>query len=335
MKAIVVRELGGPDVLRFEDVPDPVAGPGEVLIEVHAVSVNRTLDLAVREGTYVFKPALPHILGVDPTGIISALGAGVTDRKVGDRVAVLPWRAGPEGPLQFVGLHRPGGYAQLITVAASATVVLPASLDFPTATLVVRHGPQAYFLLRERAQLKAGETVLVMGASGGLASAGAQIARAMGARVIVAAGSVERVNAALQLGADAGINYRAMDLTEEALRLTAGRGVDVVFENIGDPVQFPRALRALARQGRLVTAGSHATGDVVLDVKRVYLYQLSILGGLGSRPADLQDSLRLAADGHFRVLIDRVMPLREAAQAHRLVTERSGIGKVILEPVSA
>ena len=177
--------------------------------------------------------------------------------------------------------------------------------------------------------------VLVMGASGGLGSAGIQIARGLGAKVIAAAGADERVRAAVDLGADVGVNYRTQDLTEEVRRITGGRGVDVVFENIADPELFPKAFAALARHGRLVTAGAHGGGTVPLDVQRLYLNGITVIGSVGRITADdLSLCMRAAAEGRHRVLIDRVLPLAEAARAHRIVGERSGTVKVVLQPVA-
>lgn len=332
MKAIVMRRFGGPEVLEWTDWPDPAPGPGEVLIRVHAVSVNRTLDLAVRAGTYAAPIALPHIPGVDPSGEIVALGEGVTDRAVGERVVAMPWRTRPVGPMDMLGVGHMGGYAELVCVPARATVPIPEGLDFASATVVARHAPQAFNLLRDRAGLKPGETVLVMGAAGGLGHAGVQVARLLGARVIGAAGSPERVDAALAAGADDGIDYRAADLTAEVLRLTGGRGVDVVFENIGDPELFPKAFASIARHGRLVTAGSHGGGRVELDLQRLYLYQIGVLGSLGATPEDVASSLLAAADGRLTALIDCRLPLSQAAAAHRRVAAREGVGKVLLEP---
>jgi NADPH:quinone reductase len=335
MKAIVMRAFGPPDVLRLEDVPTPVPGPDEVLIRVHAVSVNRTLDLAVRAGTYAVPAALPHVLGVDPSGVVAALGPGVTTRAVGDRVVtrqILRAATATAGPA-LLGVHAWGGYAEYVKVPASATHPIPAGLDFVTATVVARHAPTALSMLRDIARLAPDEWVLVMGASGGLGIAGIQVARSLGARVIAAAGADERVRAAVDLGAEAGINYRAQDLAAEARRITGGRGVDVVFENIADPELFPRAFASLARHGRLITAGAHGGGTVPLDVKSLYLNGLSVLGSTGQvTPDDLTLTLQAAAEGRHRVLVDRVLPLAEAPEAHRIVAARSGIGKVVLEP---
>ncbi len=333
MKAIVIREFGPPEVMRLEtDFPDPVPGPGELVLAVRAVSVNRTLDLAVRAGTYVAPIHLPHIPGVDPSGVVTATGEGVTERRVGDRVVTLPWRTRPVGPHDAVGVQHLGGYAQYVKLPASATARIPPGLDFASATVLARHAPQAFNLLRDRAQLTAGEWVLVMGAAGGLGSAGVQVAKLLGATVIAAAGAPERVAAARSLGADHGICYAREDLTAEVLRLTEGRGVDVVFENIADPVLFPQAFRALARCGRLVTAGSHGGGTVPLDVQRLYLYQIAVMGSLGFTQSDVDYALESAAAGRMRVHIDRVLPLSRAAEAHHLVASRATNGKIILDP---
>jgi len=337
LKAIVMREFGPPEVRRREEMNTPVPEPGEVLIRVHAVSVNRTLDLAVRAGTYPARVELPHILGVDPSGVVTAIGAGVTARKVGDRVATrqllrLPTESA--GPL-ILGVHAWGGYAEYVKVPVDMTHSIPEGLDFVTATVVARHGPTALSMLRDVAKVKPDDWVLVMGASGGLGSAGIQVAKDLGANVIAAAGADERVRAAVDLGADVGVNYRTQDLTEEVRRITGGRGVDVVFENIADPELFPKAFAALARNGRLITAGAHGGGTVPLDVQRLYLNGITVIGSVGRITADdLALCMRAAAEGRHRVLIDRVLPLAEAALAHRIVAERSGTGKVVLQPVA-
>jgi NADPH2:quinone reductase len=331
MKAVVMHQFGGPEVLSFEDFAKPMPGPGEVLIEVHAVSVNRTLDLVVRAGGYGMPIRLPHILGVDPSGVIVAVGPDVDARRIGERVVTLPWRSGA-GPLHAVGMQHLGGYAEFVKLPAAATAKIPETLGFPEATVVARHAPQAFNLLRDRAGLKAGETVLVMGASGGLGSAGVQVAKLLGATVIAGAGAADRVQAALTLGADHGVDYRREDLTARVLELTQGRGVDVVFENIADPQLFAQAFHAIARHGRLVTAGSHGGGEVPLDIKRLYLYQIAVLGSLGFTHADVTASLEAAAQGRYKALIDQILPLQRAAQAHERVANREGVGKVILSP---
>jgi len=333
LKAIVIREFGPPEVMRLEDVPTPQPGPGEVLIEVHAVSVNRTLDLIVRAGKYARPVTLPLVPGVDPAGVVAKLGPQVSNRKVGDRV-VTALRVNRESQFaapRLLGVHTWGGYAEYVKAPAANTQLIPDGLDFPTACVVARHAPTAFHLLRDRAKLKEGEWVLVMGAAGGLGSAGVQAAKYLGAKVIAAAGADERVKVGLELGADAGVNYRSQDLTAEILRITENRGVNVVFENIGDASLFPKAFAAITRHGRLVTAGGHGGGIVPLDINHLYHNQITVIGATGETPDDVKKSLEAAASGRFAAVIDRVLPLSQAVLAHEIVAARSGIGKVVLD----
>jgi NADPH:quinone reductase len=319
--------------MRIEEVPDPEPGPGEVLIRVHAVSVNRTLDLIVRAGKYARPVSLPLVPGVDPAGVIAKLGPEVSNRRVGDRV-VTALRVNRESQFaapRLLGVHTWGGYAEYVKAPAANTQLIPDGLDFPVACVVARHAPTAFHLLRDRAKLKEGEWVLVMGAAGGLGSAGVQAAKYLGAKVIAAAGADERVKVGLQLGADAGVNYRTHDLTAEILRITQDRGVNVVFENIGDPELFPKAFAAISRHGRLVTAGGHGGGIVPLDINHLYHNQITIIGATGETPDDVKMSLDAAASGRFAAVIDRVLPLSQAVLAHEIVAARSGIGKVVLD----
>jgi NADPH:quinone reductase-like Zn-dependent oxidoreductase len=335
LKAIVIREFGPPGVLKLEEVPTPEPGPGEVLLKVHAVSVNRTLDTKVRAGKYARPVKLPLVLGVDPSGTIAKLGEGVSDRKVGDRVTVALRISGDNSgadAIRLLGVHAWGGYAEYVRAIAANTTIIPDGVDFPTATVVTRHAPTAMHLLADHAKVQPGEWVLVMGAAGGLGSAGVQVAKHLGAKVIAAAGSEDRVKVGLDLGADAGVNYRAQDLTIEAMRITEGKGLNVVFENIGDPELFPKAFAALTRRGRLVTAGGHGGGIVPLDVNRLYLNQITLMGVTGERPESARLALEMAAAGKFKALIDRVLPLSQAPLAHELVESRGGLGKVILDP---
>jgi NADPH:quinone reductase-like Zn-dependent oxidoreductase len=232
----------------------------------------------------------------------------------------------------MLGVHVWGGYAQYVKVPAGVTHLIPDGVDFPAATCITRHAPTAFHLLRDRAKLQPGEWVLVMGAAGGLGSAGVQAAKYLGAKVIAGAGADERVQAAVKLGADAGVNYRAQDLTAEVLRITGGKGVSVVFENIGAPELFPKAFASLGRFGRLVTAGGHGGGVVPLDVNHLYLNQITVMGATGGSPDDVALSLQAAGEGRFKALIDRILPLADAAHAHEIVEARGGLGKVVLDP---
>ena len=197
--------------------------------------------------------------------------------------------------------------------------------------MVVRHFPVAYAQLRA-VGLQRGETALVMGAAGGLGSALVQAVKQVGATVIAGAGADDRVALARSLGADHGINYRAQDLTAECLRLTEGRGVDVVFENIGDPTLWPGAFNSLGHRGRLITIGAHGGGMVPLDVRRLYFDLITVIGGAHGEPRDVEHALAEAAAGRIRPLIGATLPLEQARQAHELVEAGNVTGKVILVP---
>jgi NADPH:quinone reductase-like Zn-dependent oxidoreductase len=344
MKAVVLREFGGPEVLRPEDIDVPTVARGEVLVRVRSVSVNRTLDLVVRAGNYPVKIRMPHILGVDPAGVIAQVGAGVETFAVGDRVAVISMIActrckqclkGEQASClasQHIGLHRWGGYAEYVTVPARNVYQLPPNLSFAEGTVITRHFPMAFNQLMTRAGLQPGEWVLVMGATGALGSCCVQAAKMFGGKVIAGAGADERVAAALRYGADAGINYRRQNLAEEVMRLTDGQGADIVCENIADPTLWPGALDSLAVGGRLITAGAHGGGRVTLDVRKLYLRRLRIIGTAGTSVPDVEKALAAAAAGKIRAVIDRRMPLSEAAAAHRFLERNQVLGKLILEP---
>jgi len=341
-----MERFGGPEVLEYRDVPTPQADRGEVLIRVRAVTVNRTLDLAVRRDGDNRGVTLPLVLGTDPSGIVEAIGEGVTRIKVGDHVAVAgsvrcgackQCLAGHEEDCSkpgHVGVHRWGGYAEYVVVPERNAIRLPKDLAFPEASVIVRHAPTAWNLLENKAELKAGETVLVMGASGALGSMGVQIARILGARVVAGAGSEAGCALARDLGAEHAINYRAARLDDAVMACTEGRGVDVVFENISDPDLWPRAFASLAPSGRLVTAGAHGGGIVALDCRRLYHRRLKVIGGAGATPSNFESALGAAVDGRLRAVIDRVMPLEQAAAAHDIVDRREVLGKVVLTPAA-
>jgi NADPH:quinone reductase-like Zn-dependent oxidoreductase len=229
-----------------------------------------------------------------------------------------------------LGIHGQGGYAEFVAVPATSLRVMPPDLPFPEATVIYRHAPAAVAQLSQHAQLQPDEWVLVMGAAGALGSFVVQIARIMGARVIAAAGTDERVAWAVQLGAHYGVNYRASALTEEVMRITENSGVNVVCENIGDPTLWPGAFNSLARDGRLVTMGAHGGGIVSLDVRRLYGMGLRVIGGTRTRPADVDRAMELAP--RLTAGIDSILPLRQAAEAHRRVESGEALGKVILDP---
>ena len=346
MKAMVMRQFGGPEVLELADVPDPEPGPDDVVVEVHAVTVNRSLDLMVRAAGQKRGTVLPHVLGVDPAGVVVARGGNVRAPQVGARVAVVPHircmtcdtcRAGrPEDcpNSRHIGVHEWGGYAEYVRAPARNVHEIPDGVSFAEAAVILRHVPTAFNLLRARGRLQPGEWVLVMGAAGGLGNAGVQVAKLMGGTVIAGAGADERVQAGLDAGADHGVNYRRVDLAEEVDRITEGAGVNLVYENISDPKLWPLAFASLATAGRLVTAGAHGGGVVPLDVRRLYGRRLQIIGGAGASSEDIASALQAAADGRLRALIDRVLPLDAAAEAHRIAETDQVVGKVVLDPTA-
>jgi NADPH:quinone reductase-like Zn-dependent oxidoreductase len=308
------------------------------------VTVNRSLDVDVRRDGARRGVVLPHVPGVDPVGVVAAVADDVGSVSVGDRVAVAPTircgscafcTAGKESQCphsRHIGVHRWGGYAELVSAPAKNIIPIPEGLTFTETAVILRHAPTALNLLQSLAQVRPGETVLVMGATGGLGAAGIQVANLLGATVIAGAGAEDRVAAAVANGADHGIDYRANDLTAEVERLTDGRGVDVVFENISDPILWPRAFASIAYGGRMVTAGAHGGGKVELDVRRLYGRRIRIIGGAGATRADNAVVLEAALAGRISARIDRVLPLEAASEAHRLFEDGvSLVGKVVLQ----
>src|SRR5258708_2454149 len=281
MKAIVIHAFGPPEVLEFKDVPDLIPRLGEIRVRIHAATVNRVLDVSLRAGKEGRRePVLPLIPGVDCAGVVDAVGPGVTRWRAGARVAVagnMPLDPCPEdcddyaGPTGMMGIKRPGGFAQLVAVPACMAVAVPAGLAFSDAAVIMRHVPTAWNLLVNTAELRRGETVLIMGAGGNLGVTGIQIAKnAIGAKVIAAAGSDERVRHGLALGADFGINYNTHDIRAEVMKFTGGKGVDVLYDNIANPKVLPKAFTAIGFGGRLVTAGAHAGPHVTIDFSHPY-----------------------------------------------------------------
>ncbi len=347
MKAAIYREFGSPDVLGYEDIDDPIAGPGEIVVEVHAVTVNRVLDCAVRAGEQTQRGVvLPHIGGVDPAGIVRDVGTGVSNVSAGDRVALLSrapcldcehCAAGDFKKCSkstMLGVGRWGGAAELVKVPASVAVKLPGNLEFSEAAAVLRHGPMAHHLLFDTGNLQPGQTVLVMGAAGGLGLTGIQIAKAAGATVIAAAGSDERVAVGCEYGADFGVNYAKQDLTEAVRGYMGGEGIDLVFENISNPKTWPKALKCLRKLGTLVTAGAHGGGKVELDCAFLYHQNIRIFGSTGNTDKNVSDTVSLAGEGKLKAKIEKVFPLSEAPAAHRMMEGDVLSGKIILDPTA-
>jgi NADPH:quinone reductase-like Zn-dependent oxidoreductase len=343
VKAIVIHKFGPPEVLSYEDVPDPVPRQGEIRVRIHAATVNRVLDVSVRAGKEGHRqPVLPLIPGVDCAGVVDAIGPGVTRWKPGDRVAAASMMpidicaedgVGYVGPTGMMGIKRPGGFAELVAIPAYSAVAIPAGLGFREAAVIMRHAPTAWNLLINIAKLRGGETVLIMGAGGGLGAAGIQIAKnVVGATVIATAGADDRVALGLELGADYGVNYNTHDLTAEVMRITGGKGVNVLFDNIANPKTLPKAFKALGMQGRLVTAGAHGGPDVSIDFAHLYHKRITIKGRPGSRPGDKEKCFAAAAEGKIQAQIDKVLPLSHAVEAHRLIESGEIVGKIVLDP---
>lgn len=342
MRAAVIASPGGPEAIEIREVPDPMPDPGEVVLRVGAVSINRSYDLAVRAGTSPFNPTYPVVPGVDPSGTIVAVGDGVDRGRVGQRVTVLGMvRCGkcPECKAgkrcarnKPIGLQAPGGCAELVAVDELQVRSIPDALGFAEATVISRHGAAATAQIATAA-LQPGEWVLVMGAAGGLGNILIQLAAKAGAKVIAAAGSADRIRAGVDVGATFGIDYRSEDLNQRVLDITGGRGVDLVLENIGEPDLFAKAFASLATGGRLVTMGYHGGGIVPLDVKRLHLQRLRVLSVAPAKgDDDLMRCLAMGASNEISALIAQRFGLDDVVAAHRLAEQGSAIGKIIIEP---
>lgn len=345
MKALVIQEFGGPEVLEYRDWPEPEPAPDEVLIGVRAVTVGRTLDVEVRRRGADFRVTLPRILGSDPAGVVVAIGDEVSDFAVGDRVASASTLFCGECAMceaglthacehhEALGVHRDGGAAELVAVPARSVVHIPDHITFEQAAAMAVNYPMAWNLLIGAGRLEAGQDVLVMAAAGGLGVAGVQIAKALGARPIAAAGAgwkLQRLRE--ELGVEATVDYSRGDWVEEARALTRdGRGADIVFENISSPELFPGSIAALRDYGRLVTCGAHGGGVVEVDMRVLYRRHLSIHGERGASAAMTREVWRLVGEGRIEPPpISARFPLGEAAAAHEAAAGRDVFGRVVM-----
>jgi NADPH:quinone reductase-like Zn-dependent oxidoreductase len=341
MTAMVLREHGGPEVLRLEPLAVPEPGPGEVRVRIRAVALNH-LDIWTRRGGPAFKLAFPHLLGADIAGVVDALGPGAT-AAVGTKVVLQPGLScgrcaaclgGHDNLCRFysiLGEHKPGGYAEYIVVPEANLAPYPERLDFAHAASSILPFLTAWQMVVHKARVAPGDTVLVQGAGSGIGVAAIQIAKLYGARVIATAGSDEKVARARALGADVVINYTTSDFAAECRTLTGKRGVDAVIEHVGGDV-FAASIKAVRTGGRIVTCGATAGFHPEIDLRHIFFRQVEVLGSTMGSKADLLAVLSHVAAGRLEPVVHRVMPLAEAAEAHRLLENRAAFGKVVLEP---
>ena len=344
MQAIHVPAHGDPSVLRVVDLPTPEPRAGEVLVRMTAVSLNH-LDLWVRRGMPGVALPLPMIPGCDGTGEIVAVGAGVDRGRVGEKVLVEPGATSGKSEHDLAGNdhlsddyrirgeHFDGLAAEHVAVEARYALRLPDGVDPVRVAAVPLVFLTTWGMVVERARARAGETVLVIAGASGVGSAAIQIARDRGCRVIATAGSEEKRRLARELGADEVVDHGAKDWGKDVRRLTAGRGADVVVEHVG-PATWDTSLRALARNGRLVTCGGTTGPTVQIALPHLFIKNQSVLGStMGPRRA-FPEILAKVASGAFRPVVDRVMPLSRVREAHELLEARQVQGKIVLLPGS-
>jgi NADPH:quinone reductase-like Zn-dependent oxidoreductase len=340
MKAIVYTEHGGPDVLRYTDVPEPVIGAQEVLVRVRACALNH-LDLFIRQGIPGITIPFPHIPASDIAGEVAKVGEKVTNVKVGEKVLLQPGiscglcaqcLAGRDNfcrSYTLFGYLVDGGCAEYVKSPAVNVVPIPGNLSFEEAASIPLVFLTAWHMLITRAELKPAETVLVLGAGSGVGSAAIQIAKVTGARVIATAGTKEKVLKGKELGADSMILHSENDIAKEVKRMTDRRGVDVVVEHVG-VATWEKSLQSMAPGGRLVTCGATTGYDAKIDLRFLFTRQYTILGSFMGSKAELYSALELFARGLLKPVIDTVMPLAECAEAHRRLEKSEQFGKIVL-----
>jgi len=316
MKAIRIHEDGGPEVLRYEDVPDPEPRDGEVLVELRAAALNH-LDVWIRKGL----PSVPkpRILGADGAGVIA---------DTGERVVINPGIYDASGKMHIVGETMDGTNAELIALPRAYVHPIPGDLSFEEAAAFPLTFETAYRMLVSRARLQAGEWVLVWGIGGGVAGAALAIAKALGAHVVATSSSDEKLARASELGADVTVNHVTGDVVATVKEVTGG-GAHVVVDDVGEAT-WKRTLDAARPEGRIVVCGATTGPNPPAALHRVWWKQLSILGSTMGTPEDFQGVCDLIAAGRLRPLIDRVFPLAEARSAHERLEAGEQLGKIVL-----
>ncbi len=342
MKALRIHGHGGPEVLRVDDIAVPVPKPGEVQVKVLGASINH-LDLWVRRGMPGFPVVFPRVLGCDGTGEVTALGAGVSGLRVGQKVVLEPGYSSGKSAEDQAGLdhlaadygirgeHGDGFDAEYVTLEARFVFPLPAGVDPVQGAAVPLVFVTAWGLLVTRANVQRDETVLVLGGASGVGSAAIQIAKLFGARVIATAGSEAKRELARALGADHVVDHSKDAWDKDVRKLTDGRGCDIVVEHVG-PATWDASMRCLARLGRLVTCGGTTGPKVNLLLPHLFIKNLSVLGSTMGPKSALPLIFEHVAAGRLRAVVDRVMPLSEARAAHELLESRQVAGKIVLVP---
>jgi zinc-binding alcohol dehydrogenase/oxidoreductase len=322
MTAVRIHEDGGPEVLRLDEVEDPVAGPGEVLIRLKAASLNH-LDVWLRQGL----PSVPkpRILGADGAGVVEALGDGVDGFELGQRVVLNP---GLRNGAEIVGEHRDGTHAELIAIPRENVHPIPEELSFEEAAAFPLVYETAYRMLVTRAGLREGEWVLVWGIGSGVGSAAFLIAKALGAKVVVTSSDDGKLERARELGADETVNHESGDVVSVVKEATEG-GTHVVVEHVGEAT-WKTSLQVARTGGRIAVCGATSGPNPPANLHRIFWKQLSILGSTMGTAEDFAGVYELVASGRVKPLVDRVFPLEEAADAHRHLESGKQFGKVVL-----
>jgi NADPH:quinone reductase-like Zn-dependent oxidoreductase len=342
MKALHFTEHGDLEVMRYGDVPDPTPGPGEVLVKVRACAINH-LDIWVRRGWPGLRLEMPHWCGADVSGEVAALGKDVLGWRIGDRVVIDPGISTTEDEFtrtgevsvspgyQILGEQRRGGAAELVAVPALNLHRIPEGWDFVQAGAPLLVSLAAWRMLIHRAGLRVGESVLVVGAGGGVNSMAIQIAKLTGATVYVVCGSEEKGRRALELGADEVLDRSRVDWAKEVYRMTGKRGVDVVVDNVGKATMM-KSMQAVARGGRIVIIGNTSGPQAEIDIRYIFGKQISLIGSTMGSHQDFHDVVKLLWEGKLRPVIDRVMRLGEGTEGYRIMERGEQFGKIVLVP---
>lgn len=340
MKAIQLTSHGAPGQLRFVDVPDPVAGAGEVVVRVRACGLNR-LDLWMEEGHLPIPITLPRIPGGEISGEVLQLGDGVKDWKQGDPVAIQSnlfcgeceyCARGKESIClkgTLLGLQRDGGFAERVSVPASALVRLPSELDFVTSASLTLAGSTAMHMLTRRAPVRQGDWVLVIAGASGVGSAAIQIARELGAYVISTGSTDAKRQFALDRGAHHVVDSTSGDWPAEVRKITGKRGVDIVVEHVGGDV-LAKSFNCLARGGAIVTCGATAGRDVSLALWPLFVKEQKLIGSYGRNRSDIAATLQWAAAGKIKHAVHQTFPLSETRKAYDALRARAVIGKAVI-----